>query len=288
MNNLLDQWNDHIIKGNQLSRELENFEGIMHVVEAKDSKVALYNNGGTTFIDIVLPEDVMAVLKNSVLLHLKNIQSSKETELKKHMNMWKPATINPEFEAAVQSMVQTVKTQLPKPKNEEMLSIKVDKPEPDPMQEKLTDILQTEAKRIEDKPVDTDSSLDKYPAKKGKKSNAPESMTVETVSKMYTVDGCDMDKIAEHFGVTRSMVNNFVYRNGIKRGNKSKKASEPETLRAQNDTEKCRICGKEIQFTKKMDRNMWPYKYQRKNSGKTETVYCCNRQHFIDGKAKDA
>ena len=38
----------------------------------------------------------------------------------------------------------------------------------------------------------------------------------------------------------------------------------------------------------RVNRDTWPYQYKRRRNGKTETVYCCGREHYYAGKAKDA
>ena len=110
MSNLIREWDEHVIAGNRISRDLESFDGVMKIAELPDSKVALHANGETIYIDPVLPEEVMVVLKTIVTNQLVDIRTRKEVELKKHMNSWKPATINPDFEAAVKEMEQQGKT----------------------------------------------------------------------------------------------------------------------------------------------------------------------------------
>lgn len=117
MNNLLDQWNEHIVRGNKLSRELEDFEGIMHVADMADSKIAISGGVGTTFIDRVLSPEKMADIKRIVITSLNEAKLTKEVELEKLMGR-KPAYINPEFEAAVKEMEQQGKKQ-PDPVPEE-------------------------------------------------------------------------------------------------------------------------------------------------------------------------
>lgn len=108
MNNLLEQWNEHTIKGNQLSRELEDFEGIMHVADMSNSMIAIYDGAGTTFIGKVLSPEKMEEIKQIVVTALTEAKLTKEVELEKLMGK-KPAYINPTFEAAVQKMEQSAK-----------------------------------------------------------------------------------------------------------------------------------------------------------------------------------
>lgn len=116
-------------------------------------------------------------------------------------------------------------------------------------------------------------------------------MTLDAVKKLYIEEGKTYKEMAEYFGVNKSYINNFIFRNRLKE-EKEKYVHgydpKPEPIRTHNDTEKCRVCGKEIQFTPKMTRDIWPYKYKRKQDGKTQMLYCCDREHFYAGQAKDA
>ena len=108
MGNLLEKWNEYIVQGNQLSRELEDFEGIMHAAGQPESVIAFYGPAGfgTTFIDLVLSPEKMAEIKKMVVTSLAEARMTKEIELEKLMGIRKPATVNPEFEAAVQDMIK--------------------------------------------------------------------------------------------------------------------------------------------------------------------------------------
>lgn len=234
MSNLLEQWNEHIIKGNQLSREIEKFDGIMHVADMEESEIVFRHNGNmTTFISEVLPQETMEAVKRLVVAHLTSAKSSKEFELDRLMGR-KPATINPEFEAAVQDMVESAKKQK----------------ESDPVEDKLTVILQEQAKRIENKQdneemppkeaFDTlredykqakeiehlsDKSMDKYPAKKDIKT--PPNMNEADIRRLYVDEGKDRKWIANYYGITESKVNNYLYLHDIKR-QPSRKPAETE------------------------------------------------------------
>lgn len=214
MSNLLEQWNEHIIKGNQLSRELEDFEGIMHVGDMPDSKIALFGGAGTTFVDRVLSPEKMSELKRALWEALTEAKLTKEVELEKLMGK-KPAYINPTFEAAVQVMEQSAKA-----KN---LSSIMDKPESDPVEEKLQEILQTEAKKIEQP---EENSLNRYPASKVSKKKYPDGMTIESVTRMYIKEGLPSSSIANIFGISTKEVQNFITINKIRRN--QKKPAETE------------------------------------------------------------
>ena len=213
MSNLLEQWNDHIIKGNQLSRELEALESIMGAANMENRVVAIYGAGETTFLGGILAPEKMQELKDSVVAAINQTRDDKVKELEKLMGIRKPAIVNPDFEAAVQSMVDSVK-------------------KPDPIEETLKEVLQEEAARIEkpkesdsplfrdpgkDKPVKDDKSLDKYPAKKSPRKQYPDGMTVETVSRMFIDEGKTSSSIAKYFGISTKEVQNFMTINKIRR-----------------------------------------------------------------------
>jgi hypothetical protein len=191
MSELIREWDKHVIEGNRISRDLESFDGVMKIAELPESKVALYVNGGTTYIDTVLPEEVMGVLKTIVTNQLVDIRSRKETELKKHMNSWKPATINPEFEAAVQGMEQQGNAKQ------------------DPLEEKLAEILLKEDESLE-KPVEESSPL---------------SVTIyeileqdkEKIRKLYEDDSITVGEIAAKYGVDKKIIYGFASRNHFTR-----------------------------------------------------------------------
>jgi len=114
----------------------------------------------------------------------------------------KPATINPEFEAAVQDMVKSKDKPI-------IIKPTMDEQELPP----LTKTPQTlQGKKILDKGAeqsDTVFSVAAAPAK-------PE-MNVTDVRRMYQDENKSMAQIAEFFGVTKSMVNNFIYQNKLAR-----------------------------------------------------------------------
>ncbi len=189
MSELIKEWDKHVIEGNRISRDLESFDGVMKIAELPESKVALYVNGGTTYIDTVLPEEVMGVLKTIVTNQLVDIRTRKETELKKHMNAWKPANINPEFEAAVKEMEQQGKAK------------------PDPIEEKLGEILKKEEDKLgqpveESKPLTADEIL---------------RQNIDTVKKLYEDESITVSTIASRFGVRKQDVYSFASKNHFTR-----------------------------------------------------------------------
>ncbi len=209
MSNLLDQWNEHIVRGNQLSRELEDIEDLL--LKASEANICFSSgSNGAIFIRVLSPEK-MQELKESAMIAIMGIRNEKETELQKlmgnrqvipaHANggivsgiinadniktgviipdpevvnpmRGKPATINPEFEAAVQGMVESVKH------------------------------------KQKGSPQD-DKSLDKYPAKKSKPSPYPENMTEDAVKELYINQGKTIQQVANHFGIPYAKANSFI------------------------------------------------------------------------------
>lgn len=202
MSDLLNQWNEHIIRGNQLSRELEDIGDLLE--KAKEADICFSSgSNGATFIRVLSPEK-MQELKESALIAVMKVRDEKEAELEKLMGARKPAIINPVFEAAVREMVQSAK-------------------KPDPVKEKLAGILQSEADRIAEP---DNKSLDKYPARKAHKKKYPDGMTVEAVSRMYIDEGKPSSSIAKHFSISTKEVQNFMTINKIRRN--PKKPAETE------------------------------------------------------------
>jgi predicted XRE-type DNA-binding protein len=182
MSNLLDQWNEHIIKGNQLSRELEVIEDLIEKSKGEDICFTSRPNGAT-YITILSMEKMQELRENAVVAVIQ-ARNEKTAELEKLMGVRKPATINPVFEAAVKEMVNFAK----------------DHNEVDPVEEKLTVILQEETEKIEDKPM----------------------MIVEDVKHMYLDEGKTQGEIAEYYGVKKPVVNNFLQKNKLFRGSYKK------------------------------------------------------------------
>lgn len=260
MSNLLEQWNDHIIKGNQLSREIETIEDIIGAGEVPTAEIAFAVKGGGTTLITVLSEERMQRLKESVVDAINAVRDDKVRELEKLMGTRKPAIINPVFEEATKDMFQSIK-----------------KTTEDPVEEKLTEILQEEAKKIEDKPIMDEKEVD-------------------NVRRMYHDEAKTMKEIAAYYGVTKSQMNAYISKYSLRRtsykndgftdsevGSK-RKIVVPDPLKMQSNAIKCRICGKAIKLTGRVNGDTWPYKYKRGS----EDIYCCGREHYLMGKTKDA
>lgn len=105
---LIAQANEHVVKVNKLCKELEDMEVVVEVAE--DSEVALYQQGaGTTYLTTVLSPETMDGLKQAINKSLAGTKAAKELELEKLMGVRKPAIVNPDFEAAVQDMVDSAR-----------------------------------------------------------------------------------------------------------------------------------------------------------------------------------
>ncbi|MDF2608891.1 MAG: hypothetical protein K0R92_365 [Lachnospiraceae bacterium] len=181
MSKLLEQWNEHIVRGNQLSRELEDIESILE--KSKDADICFTSgSNGSIFIRVLSPEKMQELKENAVIAIMRT-RDEKIAELEKLMGLRKPSTINPEFEAAVQGMVESNKKPVPV------------MPKVDPIEEKLSNILDKQEQKISGK-------LE---------------LNIPDVKRMYHDENKSMKEIAEHFGVTKSIVNNFIAQHNLSR-----------------------------------------------------------------------
>lgn len=158
--------------------------------------------------------EVANVIRQSIRSSLTAVKNQNEAELEQLLGV-QQKTLSPEMKVAI--------TDAASKESDETGKSHCHMCEPDPVEEKLKGILQDEAKRIE-----SDKSLDKYPApKKDGRKKYPENMTIEAVQKMYIDEGKTKKEIAEYFGVKESAVNNFMYLKGIsRRKGKSKKSDK--------------------------------------------------------------
>lgn len=182
---------------------IESIEGAEKAI--KDLNVielGIYLNG--SYVNPVLVPDDVEKIQEFALKSAEKYLTIKEAELEKLLGICKPAAINPEFEAATKDMFESVKKK------------------PDPVEDKLTGILQEEAKKIE--APKEDKSLDKYPAtkKRGRQADYPEGMTKDTVQKMYQDEGKTINELAKHFGIPYSKMSNFITRNHLHRTSNQK------------------------------------------------------------------
>jgi c-di-AMP phosphodiesterase-like protein len=189
MSNTLRQWDEHVITGNRLSRELEDIETFID--KTKDAEVCFTSGtNGTIKINVISQEELQAI-REKVILSVMGIRDNKEIELKKHMNSWKPATINQKFEAAIQDMVQSVKVPVI-PKLEDGGTVNWD-----PDKESLSNIV--------DKPVPVETKSDML------ERHLPE------IEKLCKDEEVKVSDIADKYGVKKTDIYNFMTKHHISR-----------------------------------------------------------------------
>ena len=207
---LVEQAEIRVKRINELSDSVGAAEDVLAMIS--EGEVCFFTSGiGTTHLTPVLSPEKMQKLREAVVTEIILARNKKTAELEQLLGIRKPATINPEFDAATKDMFDAVK-------------------KTDPVEDKLTEILQAEADRIE-KPTEKfevssitaeDKSLEKYPAKKRKRAEYPEGMTVENVRKMYIDQGMKINDLAIHFKVPYAKMSNFITRNHLHRVNYQK------------------------------------------------------------------
>jgi hypothetical protein len=181
---------DLIVEGEKVAENLDHFD------------LYLYTNG--SYINKLIKPEAIQRMKEVAIGSISEYLSERSVELEKLLGIHKPGLIiNQDFEKAVQEMEQSVKKL-------------------DPLEEKLKVVLQDEAKKIEA----PEKSQDKYPAKKDKRVKTPENMNEADVRRMYVEENRDRKYIANHYGISESKVNNYLFLHDIKR--KATKASKPE------------------------------------------------------------
>lgn len=108
LNKLLDQWNETMVHGNSLAKEIDDFENILN--RAREGKVCVHKSGeGTTYIDTVLDNQVMDVLKEIVINTLAEGRDLKVAELEQLIGKAKEPVkevINPDIKKAVKDLEQ--------------------------------------------------------------------------------------------------------------------------------------------------------------------------------------
>jgi hypothetical protein len=205
---LLEQAEIRVKRINELSDGVGAAEDVLAMLG--EGEVCFFTSGiGTTHLTPVLSPEKLQKLREDIVVEVIHTRNDKSAELEKLLGIRKPATINPEFEKAVQEMEQSTKKQ-----------------DQDPLEEKLKVVLQDEAKKIEA----PEKSQDKYPApKQNKRVKTPENMVEADVRKMYVEENRDRKYIADYYGISESKVNNYLFLHDIKRkATKASKPAEPE------------------------------------------------------------
>lgn len=213
---LVEKWNQHIVQGNKLSRELEDFEGIILAGQEASSEVAFVEKGiGATYISVLSPEK-MAEFKQAILKAIMDAKTEKELELEKLMGIHKPAIINPAFEQAVKEMESQPKLKSSNQKIEfdiaEMKELYINQKLP--------------LRKIAEHFGCAESTVHKFVKEnnltRAVKSIDPEpchypEMTVESVREIYTKGTMSLADSAKYFGVGSNDLHTFIEKHGLKR-----------------------------------------------------------------------
>jgi hypothetical protein len=171
---------------------------------AVTGKICFMASGyGNVYLEDTTEPEAMEVVRDLGLTAIMNYRDKKTAELEKLLGI-QPATgidVKPHVVGPAVPMGENV------------------------IEEKLTEILQDEAKLIEL----PEKSLDKYPAKSKKYSGYPDDMTVELVREMYIDKGMKITDISDHFKVTYSKTNNFISKHKLHRASQAPKTdTKPE------------------------------------------------------------
>lgn len=87
LKNLLEQANEHVVKVNKLIGQVEDFDNILDQVIDDKSIVCVYSKGaGTTFVDTVLNQNIMAGLKVTMIEIIEAEKNKKVEELQSLVN----------------------------------------------------------------------------------------------------------------------------------------------------------------------------------------------------------
>jgi hypothetical protein len=208
---LLAQARETAEKQLKLAEQIEKAESILN--EVKTGFICFYVAGhGSTRIDDVVDNEKLDVIKDLALVAIMNYRDDKTKELEKLLGLKLPA-------AGIDVKPHVVGPAVPMGENI--------------IEEKLTEILQDEAKLIEAPPED--NSIGKYPAKSKKYSGYPDNMTVELVREMYIDKGMKISDISDHFKVTYSKTNNFISKHKMHRVSQ---APKPDTKPDKQSDEK--------------------------------------------------
>lgn len=212
---LLDQWNDHIIKGNQLSRELENIEALIEKSKGEDICFTAKPNG-STYISVLSPEK-MQELSESVITEITKTKEAKEAELEQLMGIAKDIPAAPGMsQGMVLAVGQGSKVKIFPPDTPEVVVLEKHKPATinQEFEKAVHDMVESVKKDKKPDPVTEDKSLSKYPAKK--KKGYPDAMTDSAVKQLLS-KGKNNQEIADRFGVSKKQVESFIYTHKIQR-----------------------------------------------------------------------
>lgn len=214
LQDLITQANEHVVKVNRLCKELEEFEGILHVADMEDSIVALGHNGNmTTYIGTVLSQEKMEELKRAVVMSLTEARISKENELEKLMGIRKPAVVNPVFEAAVQDMVKQNEAKAP---GRKALNLDINQ-----VKELYVNQL-LPFRKVADQCGCSENAVRNFAMKNNITRELPvpadyPNMTVTEVRRVYTNGSMSLAEAAKYFGVESTRLHTFIEKNNLKK-----------------------------------------------------------------------
>lgn len=210
---LVEKWNEHIVQGNKLSRELEDFEGVMHVANMQESFIAFSHSNLTTFVNNVLSPEKMLEIKQIVVSSLTDSKLAKEKELENLMGIRKPATINPDFETAVKEMESQSNT---RPSNQR-IEFDLDEMKDLYINQKLS--LRQISEHFGCATSTIHSFVKKHNLSREVKEEKPAYpvMTVEAVREVYTNGTMSLADAAKRFGVNSNDLHTFIEKHGLKK-----------------------------------------------------------------------
>lgn len=80
---LLEKWNDRMVLGNRLSKEIEDFDGILYEIEQDNSKICISSGSVIKHLDVVLDGEALIAMKTAVANTLQTNRQSKIDELRR-------------------------------------------------------------------------------------------------------------------------------------------------------------------------------------------------------------
>ncbi len=185
----------------ELVKQIENVENVLSSV--KDGEICFFVRGyGSVLITDVTDTEKRDAVRELGLVAIMNFRDDKTMELEKLLGIRKPAIINPEFEAAVQGMVKPIVVK-PKSKQAEDKQPIISPEDKLKLKEKLTQINKPVPKQVELVTKKPETKLG--------------SMSLEDVTRMYLTENMTMQQIADHYGIKKGDVNNYIYLNHLSR-----------------------------------------------------------------------
>ena len=225
-------WDNKSREVNRLVKDLEDIEGRLAMV-GESTVVCLYTevNGksvGTTKVSDLLPEQTMAELFTKVMHELQGVRNDRAMKLDEILGIKrKPAIINPDFEAAVQEMVESVKGDKPPryvAKQEEIEIPKKITKQSKMQVDEITDMLksgQTMSAIAKFYGYKSDAMVRKFIEKNNitagqkPKDIHPNETDIPTIKALYTNGPFNMHQLADEFRVDTKIMYAFVKKHGL-------------------------------------------------------------------------